>query len=71
MRTKPFPVLYSEACGSSVHSFIQLISTGCLLDARHCAGDMAVNKTNALSQVCPMSPQEAEKEMGSVGESVA
>lgn len=32
-------------------------------------GDTAVNKTNALSQVYITNPQEAEKEMGSVGES--
>lgn len=35
LRTKPFPVLYSEACGSSVYLFIQLIPTGYLLDAKH------------------------------------
>lgn len=50
MGTKPFPVLYYEECGSSVHSFIQLISTGWLLDTRHHAGDTAVDKTNAHFQ---------------------
>lgn len=72
MRTKPFPVLHSEACGSSVHSFIQLMSTGCLLDASSVlgTGDTAVSKTDALSHVCTMSPQEAEKEVGSVDKSL-
>lgn len=73
MTTKPFPVLYSEACDALVHSFLQQISTGCLLDASTVLGteDTAVNKTKECpSKFCIMSPQEAGKEMGSAGKSL-